>query len=77
MPVSMAATRAKPEVIRCNCKHDFQDTKYGPGMRLMNPTSKQADAKGGPTVYRCTVCSQERGRAFAPIAAAPVGKKKK
>lgn len=35
----------------------FQDAKYGPGMRVHNPTQA---GRGGKTVYRCTVCNKER-----------------
>lgn len=40
------------KVLRCECKHTFQDMKYGSGMRVHTP--KKA---GG---WRCTVCSKER-----------------
>jgi hypothetical protein len=38
-------------VRRCVCKHAFQDTRYGSGMRLCNIT--------GSNGSRCTVCSRE------------------
>ncbi len=34
----------------CTCKHEYQDTKYGKGMRVKN------SMHGG---YRCTVCGKE------------------
>ncbi len=37
---------------KCYCTHEYQDKKYGPGKRVMNPTTK-------PGVYRCTVCGKE------------------
>lgn len=44
------------EVMYCSdCKpHDYQDTKYGYHMRVMNPTGK--GEKSGN--FRCTVCGQ-------------------
>ena len=36
---------------KCNCKHEFQDTRYGKFMRVMNKM------KNG--LYRCTVCLKE------------------
>jgi hypothetical protein len=36
----------------------YQDKKYGAGNRVHNSTKKQV---GGVTVYRCTVCENERG----------------
>jgi hypothetical protein len=36
----------------CSCTHEFQDTRYGPGQRAHNPTSKGT---------RCTVCGANKG----------------
>jgi hypothetical protein len=43
---------------KCTCKHEYQDKKYGKGMRVANAlqTSKQGAKK-----YRCTVCGAELG----------------
>jgi len=42
---------------KCSCKNEWQDEKYGKGMRVKNSTPKDE--------YRCTVCavvtSKERG----------------
>ncbi len=35
----------------CSCENEYQDTKYGKGMRLMN-TKKDGNV-------RCTVCGAE------------------
>lgn len=44
----------------CNCKHEFQDREYGPGIRLFNPC-------GTPTTkWRCTVCGREEIEPSAP-----------
>jgi hypothetical protein len=37
------------KIIKCTCKHAFQDSLYGPSNRAMN------DTKSGQ--YRCTVCN--------------------
>lgn len=36
---------------KCNCKHRYQDIKYGKGMRVCNQTREGN--------YRCTVCKAE------------------
>lgn len=35
-------------ILKCTCKNEFQDKKYGRGMRVHNPTAKDKQ--------RCTVC---------------------
>lgn len=45
---------ASPRILRCTCKHEWQDEKYGKGLRLHN--AKKEDKK-----YVCTVCRMERG----------------
>ena len=40
-------------VRKCKCSSEFQDEKYGLGMRVMNATGKEGK------VIRCTVCSAE------------------
>lgn len=40
-------------VLKCTCKSEFQDAKYGAGMRVHNPQKKEG--------YRCTVCGSPRG----------------
>ena len=39
-------------ITTCNCEHEYQDKKYGKGMRVHNETNKV------PTTYRCTVCGK-------------------
>ena len=40
----------------CNCKHEYQDMKYGKQKRVFNAgTGKGSDAK-----YSCTVCGSEK-----------------
>lgn len=44
----MANTIVKP----CTCKSSYQDTTYGPGLRLKNVGGTRESPK-----YSCTVCS--------------------
>lgn len=37
----------------CSCKHDFQDAKYGKGMRVHNESQ---GGKLSETKWSCTVC---------------------
>jgi len=39
-------------IINCNCKHEYQDEKYGKGRRVANVTLKDN--------ARCTVCGELR-----------------
>lgn len=39
---------------KCTCKHEFQDSMYGKGIRLFNSCG---DSK--ITGYRCTVCGNK------------------
>ena len=39
------------------CKSNYQDSKYGFGMRVHNYTEK---GSGNQKIYRCTVCMKER-----------------
>lgn len=45
------------KILQCVCEHDFQDKKYGKGMRVMNPANQRGKMPGR---YRCTVCGKER-----------------
>jgi len=38
-------------IASCTCSHEFQDRKYGRGMRVFNE---------GKTNYRCTVCKSTK-----------------
>lgn len=40
--------------IKCTCKNDYQDKKYGKGKRVANSTGSGTNVK-----YRCTVCGKE------------------
>lgn len=42
-----------PRIFPCTCKHQFQDERYGKGLRVHNYGIKDK-------VYRCTVCGNER-----------------
>jgi hypothetical protein len=45
------------ELAKCDCKHPYQDAKYGPGIRVHTP---MAGSKETSKMGRCTVCSKER-----------------
>ena len=49
----MIATKIK--LVKCGCKHAFQDAIYGPGMRIVTPITKPKGAGS----WRCTVCQRE------------------
>ena len=40
-------------ILKCKCKHDYQDKKYGKGNRVHNFVVNNTKAGGD---YRCTVC---------------------
>lgn len=46
------------KVMKCSCKHEFQDNKYGKGMRVFNPAGKGSDQGSS---YICTVCGNKIG----------------
>ena len=41
-------------LINCNCKHEYQDNKYGNGVRVANLSNKG---------WRCVVCSSIKAKA--------------
>jgi len=43
------------KILKCECKHDFQDRRYGFQNRLHNGTTKANTPK-----WRCSVCEKER-----------------
>lgn len=43
-------------IIKCNCKHEFQDATYGKDMRV----AIDVHTKSGGVVHRCTVCGKEQ-----------------
>jgi len=60
----LADTRRKTmAIIKCNCKHDFQDERYGKSNRVHNYAVAVNSKNGG---WRCTVCA-----AIKPASAAP------
>ena len=44
------------KTIRCTCKSEFQDKRYGKNKRLANETTK---GPGGTRGWRCTVCGKD------------------
>ncbi len=39
---------------KCTCEHEYQDSRYGPYMRVHTSCVKP------PILWRCTVCSKEK-----------------
>lgn len=50
---------AECKIMKCDCKHDFQDSVYGKGMRVFNPQGKGKDQG---EEYICTVCGKTIGK---------------
>lgn len=46
------------KIAKCNCASDYQDKRYGQGMRVHNPMRKKTPI--APQEYRCTVCGATR-----------------
>jgi hypothetical protein len=40
------------KLMRCECKHEYQDKRYGMGMRVHTPKKTAG--------WRCTVCGKDR-----------------
>lgn len=40
-------------ILTCTCKHEFQDSEYGPSQRVHNYAPKAYRGNAG---WRCTVC---------------------
>lgn len=45
------------KILYCGCRHEWQDSRYGAGLRVMN---RKASVGASPR-YRCTVCESVRG----------------
>lgn len=48
----------KEMIIKCTCKHEFQDARYGKGIRVHNKIKSKSS---GMEEFRCTVCGTVRG----------------
>jgi len=44
-------------IAKCNCKHDWQDRKYGKGKRVHTEASGK---KSGTKKISCTVCGSQK-----------------
>ena len=42
-------------ILKCTCKHNYQNKRYGPGMRVHNRCTKDRMVK-----HRCTVCGDTK-----------------
>jgi len=49
------------KIMKCTCKHSFQDNRYGAGNRVFNQSVRDRAIK-----YRCTVCSAEVDGIYTP-----------
>ncbi len=49
--------KEKDMIKKCACKHDYQDKKYGTGMRVHNPVK----GPNNTVLWRCTVCTAVKG----------------
>jgi len=43
-------------ILACNCKHEYQDQRYGPGQRVHNKCGRERTERR----CRCTVCGKAR-----------------
>lgn len=43
--------------IKCKCVSEYQDKRYGTGMRVHNAKKSTEKSKGG---FRCTVCGDSK-----------------
>ena len=43
----------KTKIMTCNCKHEYQDERYGKNKRVFNAGSVGTGTK---ITYKCTVC---------------------
>ena len=41
------------KILKCDCKHEFQDKQYGKGNRVHNESTKDK-------LWRCTICEKTR-----------------
>lgn len=49
-------TKVTQKVMKCNCQHEFQDQKYGKGMRMFKIVEADKGRFGVSKQERCTVC---------------------
>lgn len=42
--------------VHCKCKHDFQDARYGAGVRVANLKTKSVKGGSDSVDVKCTVC---------------------
>jgi len=43
---------------KCTCESEYQDRKYGKGMRVMNRTANKKSENN--YYHRCTICGKEQ-----------------
>lgn len=47
----------KTKIIECDCKHEYQDARYGKRHRATTPNNSEQTKNN--FVVRCTVCGKE------------------
>lgn len=47
------------KIIKCNCKHEFQDKQYGQNMRVHNRGLVKGTNDHPYADFTCTVCSNK------------------
>jgi hypothetical protein len=50
-------------ILKCRCQHDYQDRRYGYGLRVHNGCKSGTSGFG----WRCTVCGNVQEMRAAPI----------
>jgi hypothetical protein len=59
------------KIIKCSCKHAFQDATYGLGLRVHNFARKPGGTEPG---WRCTVCLNVKPATAEDKQDNPIGK---
>jgi len=49
----------KTIIMPCGCNHEYQDKRYGKGMRIHNEAPKKPTGAGG---WVCTVCGKAKSK---------------
>lgn len=48
------------EILKCNCKHEYQDQVYGTNMRVHNRGVVKGTKENPYAEYTCTVCGKSQ-----------------
>ena len=47
---------SESKILKCTCKHEYQDKHYGEKMRVHNEITNKTNVHN----WRCTVCGKEK-----------------